>query len=92
MPLAIKTLGSLLRYKKTKREWEDVVNSEMWELEQVEQQVFQPLLLSYYDLDSNIKRCLLYCAIFPKDYEYEKDRLIELWMSQNYISWKENKK
>ncbi|KAK9923496.1 hypothetical protein M0R45_031913 [Rubus argutus] len=91
LPLAAKTLGSLMRYKNTLEEWDDVLNSEMWEIEKVEQQVFRPLLLSYYDLTSEIKSCLLFCASFPKDYEIKKDNLIELWMSQNYLSSKRNK-
>ncbi|PRQ20613.1 putative P-loop containing nucleoside triphosphate hydrolase, leucine-rich repeat domain, L [Rosa chinensis] len=89
LPLAAQTLGSLVRYKKTRKEWENVLNSEIWELEKGEQHVFRPLLLSYYDLVPAVKMCLLYCAIFPKDYEFEKDNLIDLWMSQNYLNSKE---
>ncbi|KAM5581087.1 hypothetical protein ABKV19_010353 [Rosa sericea] len=91
LPLAAKTLGSLVRYKKTRQEWRDVLNSKIWELEEVEEQVFRPLLLSYYDLAPAVKMCLLYCAIFPKDYNLKKDNLIELWMSQDYLNSKENK-
>ncbi|XP_016652151.1 PREDICTED: putative disease resistance protein RGA3 [Prunus mume] len=91
LPLLAKTMGGLMRYKKTKKEWEDVLNSKIWKLDVVEEQVFQPLLLSYYDLAPAIKRCLLYCVIFPKDYEIAKDELIELWISQNYLNSIENK-
>ncbi|KAK9923415.1 hypothetical protein M0R45_031836 [Rubus argutus] len=91
LPLAAKTLGSLMRYKNTPEEWHDILNSEMWELEVVEEKVFRPLLLSYHDLTSKIKPCLLLCASFPKDYQFEKDKLIELWMSQNYLNLKRNK-
>ncbi|KAM5556633.1 putative disease resistance protein RGA3 [Rosa sericea] len=86
LPLAAKTLGSLMREKKTLKEWEDVLNSKLWELEDVEQQVFRPLLLSYNDLTAEIRNCLLYCVIFPKDYVYDRDNLVELWMSQNYLN------
>ncbi|PRQ20582.1 putative P-loop containing nucleoside triphosphate hydrolase, leucine-rich repeat domain, L [Rosa chinensis] len=91
LPLAAKTLGSLVWYKKKKKEWRDVLNSKIWELEEVEEQVFRPLLFSYYDLAPAVKRCLLYCAIFPKDYVLRKDNLIEIWMSQDYLNSKENK-
>ncbi|PRQ51031.1 putative P-loop containing nucleoside triphosphate hydrolase, leucine-rich repeat domain, L [Rosa chinensis] len=90
-PLAAKTLGSLMWNKKTTKEWCAVLESEMWDLEEVEKKVFQPLLLSYYDLASEIKRCLLFCACFPQDYRFYKDTLIELWMSQNYFTSKRNK-
>ncbi|XP_070682830.1 putative disease resistance protein RGA3 [Malus domestica] len=85
LPLAAKTLGSLMCYKKTRQEWQEVLNSKIWDLEEVEQQVFQPLLLSYFDLAPAVKRCLLYCVIFPKDHLIYKDHLIELWMSQDYL-------
>ncbi|XP_062027549.1 disease resistance protein RGA2-like [Rosa rugosa] len=91
LPLAAKTLGSLVWYKKTKEEWRDVLNSKIWELEEVEEQVFRPLLLSYYDLAPTVKMCLLYCAIFPKDYKLRKDDLIEFWMSQDYLNSKGKK-
>lgn len=88
-----KTLGSLMRFKKTRREWLNVLESKIWELEEVEQKVFQPLLLSYYDLTSVTKRCLLlYCGVFPKYYEFDKDNLIDMWMSQDYLGSSENKK
>ncbi|PRQ20586.1 putative P-loop containing nucleoside triphosphate hydrolase, leucine-rich repeat domain, L [Rosa chinensis] len=91
LPLAAKTLGSVVLHKKTREEWQNVLNSKIWELEEVEEQVFRPLLLSYYDLAPAVKRCLLYCAIFPKDYDFKKDNLIELWMSQDYLNSKGKK-
>ncbi|XP_068312906.1 putative disease resistance protein RGA3 isoform X2 [Pyrus communis] len=88
LPLAAKT-RSLMRYKKTRKEWQEVLDSNIRELEKFEQQVFQPLLLSYLDLAPAVKRCLLYCVIFPKDHLINIDYLIELWMSQNYLYSKE---
>ncbi|CAL8107108.1 unnamed protein product [Prunus armeniaca] len=91
LPLVAKTLGSLMQNKRTKREWKEVSNSKIWDLEKVEQEVFQPLFLSYYDLSPTIKCCLLYCATFPKDYEFKRDDLIKLWMAQDYVISKGNK-
>ncbi|XP_008219361.2 PREDICTED: putative disease resistance protein RGA1 [Prunus mume] len=88
LPLAAKTLASLMRYKKTRKEWVAVLESKMWELEEVEQQVFQSLLLSYYDLTPAVRQCLLFCAVFPKDYKFDRNELIECWMSQEYLSMK----
>ena len=91
LPLAAKALGSLMYNKKTRREWLHVLNSKIWDREEVEQEVFQPLLLSYYDLAPAVKCCLLYCASFPKDHEFERDELINLWMVQDYLNSKGNK-
>ncbi|GAV75243.1 NB-ARC domain-containing protein/LRR_4 domain-containing protein [Cephalotus follicularis] len=84
LPLAAKVLGSLLRFKNTK-EWESVLESELWKVEEAEKGLFPPLLLSYYDLSPLVRRCFSYCAIFPKDYEMEKDELIKLWMAQGFF-------
>ncbi|XP_031248731.1 putative disease resistance protein RGA3 [Pistacia vera] len=91
LPLAVKTLGSLLRFKRKFVEWKDILESEVWELEEVEQEVFRPLLLSYYDLSPTLKKYFSYCAIFLKDYEIEKEKLIRLWMAQGYVKSKPNK-
>ncbi|XP_050209247.1 disease resistance protein RGA2-like [Mercurialis annua] len=85
LPLAVKTLGSLMRFKETKQAWENVLDSELWEIEEVERDVFTPLLLSYYDLPSPMKRCFTYCAIFPKDYKMDKETLIHNWMAQGFL-------
>ncbi|ONI35602.1 hypothetical protein PRUPE_1G545200 [Prunus persica] len=91
LPLAAKTLGSLMQNKTRMGEWKEVLNSKIWDLKKVEQEVFQPLFLSYYDLSPTIKSCLLYCAIFPKDHMFRRDELIRLWTAQDYIISKRNK-
>ncbi|PRQ20765.1 putative P-loop containing nucleoside triphosphate hydrolase, leucine-rich repeat domain, L [Rosa chinensis] len=91
LPLVLKTLGSLLLHKQTIREWEEVLNSEIWKVKVVQEEVFRPLLLSYYDLAPEIKCCLLYCATYPKDFEFRKEILIEQWMSQGHLNVGENK-
>ncbi|XP_044496577.1 putative disease resistance protein RGA3 [Mangifera indica] len=90
LPLAAKTLGSLLRFRRTKDEWQEILDSEIWNLQgiekiQIESDLFLPLKLSYNDLPSILRRCFLYCAIFPKDHNIEKDHLIKLWMAQGYL-------
>ncbi|KAB5532313.1 hypothetical protein DKX38_018983 [Salix brachista] len=90
LPLAAKVLGGLMQSKRTREEWEDVLSSELWRLDevdkdQVEKKIFLPLLLSYYDLPSVVRRCFLYCVVFPKDYEMSKDELVKMWMAQGYL-------
>ncbi|XP_019055586.1 PREDICTED: putative disease resistance RPP13-like protein 1 [Nelumbo nucifera] len=86
VPLSAKTLGGLLRFRKpTIQDWQDVLESEIWELQEVEKEILPSLLLSYYDLPSHMKRCFLYCAIFPKDDKIEKEKLINLWMAQGFL-------
>ncbi|KAJ6882805.1 disease resistance protein RGA3 isoform X6 [Populus alba x Populus x berolinensis] len=85
LPLAAKVLGGLMQSKRTREEWEHVLSSELWKLEHVERVLFPPVLLSYYDLPSVVRRCFLYCAMFPKNFEMVKDELVKMWMAQGYL-------
>ncbi|XVF78411.1 hypothetical protein PTKIN_Ptkin14bG0130200 [Pterospermum kingtungense] len=91
LPLAVKTLGGLLRFKTEEHEWQSILESKMWEIEEVEKGIFPPLLLSYYDLTPPLRQCFSYCAIFPKDCLIEKDHLIKLWMAQGFVKEAQNK-
>uniref|UniRef100_A0A2N9G917 NB-ARC domain-containing protein n=1 Tax=Fagus sylvatica TaxID=28930 RepID=A0A2N9G917_FAGSY len=94
LPLAAKTLGSLMRFKISSEQWKNVLDSNLWDLEGVgnviEKDLFASLFLSYYDLPSPLKRCFSYCAVYPKDYVFSSDELVEMWMAQGYIDSKEN--
>ncbi|GAY67906.1 hypothetical protein CUMW_260060 [Citrus unshiu] len=86
LPLAVKTVRSLMSSKKTEEEWKRILNSDLWKVEEIEKGVLTPLWLSYNDLPSRVKRCFSYCAVFLKDYNIKKDQLITLWMAQGYLS------
>ncbi|XP_058086485.1 putative disease resistance protein RGA3 [Magnolia sinica] len=88
VPLAAKTLGSLVRFKKTRREWQLVMESEIWDLEEEENMILPALRLSYLNLPSHLKACFAYCSIFPKDHEIPKKQLIQLWIAEGFISKK----
>ncbi|GKV07203.1 hypothetical protein SLEP1_g19001 [Rubroshorea leprosula] len=52
LPLVAKTLRGMLRFKKTSDDWKNILNSEIWQLDLVENEVYVPLLLSFFDLPS----------------------------------------
>nr|XP_043617186.1 putative disease resistance protein RGA3 [Erigeron canadensis] len=85
LPLAAETVGSFMVLKDTKDEWEHVLNENIWQLEEPEARVSNPLLLSYYALPSPMKRCFCYCANFPKDTRIDAVNLIQIWMAQGYL-------
>ncbi|XWS16261.1 hypothetical protein CRYUN_Cryun34aG0069900 [Craigia yunnanensis] len=92
LPLAAKTLGGLLRFKRTREQWQRILDSHMWELDEAENGLFSPLLLSYYDLPSPLRQCFSYCAVFLKDQKIEKDLLIKSWMAQGFLGETEGNK
>ncbi|BAS78129.1 Os02g0281200, partial [Oryza sativa Japonica Group] len=74
-PLAAKTLGRLLRMDHHTTHWKNVQKSELWELKQEETDILPALQLSYMYLPLHLKRCFSFCAVYPKDYNFEKDSL-----------------
>ncbi|GLT39641.1 hypothetical protein SLA2020_138230 [Shorea laevis] len=85
LPLAAKTLGGLLRGKVNYDEWEDMLRSKIWDIPEERGGIIPALKLSYHHLPSHLKRCFAYCAIFPKDYEFDKNELVLLWMAEGLI-------
>ncbi|XP_014502938.1 putative disease resistance RPP13-like protein 1 [Vigna radiata var. radiata] len=84
LPLALKTIGSLLHTKSSISDWKSVLESDIWELPK-KVKIIPALLLSYQHLPSHLKKCFAYCALFPKDYEFVKKELILLWMAEGFL-------
>ncbi|CAA3031758.1 disease resistance RGA3 [Olea europaea subsp. europaea] len=85
LPLAAKTMGSLLCLKDTVGEWLHVLDSPLWQLEEATVELFPHLYLSYNDLSPVLKRCLSSCVIYPKDTLIRLDELIRIWMAHGYL-------
>ncbi|KAJ9697498.1 hypothetical protein PVL29_009357 [Vitis rotundifolia] len=83
LPLAAKMVGGLLRSKLQVEEWKRVLDSNIWN--NSECGIIPILRLSYQHLSPRLKRCFAYCALFPKDYEFEEKQLILLWMAEGLI-------
>ncbi|GLT95464.1 hypothetical protein SLE2022_131440 [Rubroshorea leprosula] len=85
LPLAVKVLGGLLRGKPYHQEWEDLLNRELCNLPEGQSGISAVLKLSYNRLPPHLKTCFSFCAIFPKDYEFDKNELVLLWMAQGFL-------
>ncbi|KAJ0483320.1 putative P-loop containing nucleoside triphosphate hydrolase, leucine-rich repeat domain superfamily [Helianthus annuus] len=85
LPLALIALGRLLRTKKDEVEhWKEVLNSEIWRLND-EDRIIPALRLSYHDLSAPLKRLFAYCSLFPKDFLFDKEDLVLLWMAEGFL-------
>ncbi|XP_074313041.1 putative disease resistance protein RGA1 [Silene latifolia] len=82
VPLAIKVLGTLL-YGQTDR-WKSFVENRLPQIEITKNPIMSILKISYNNLEPSLKCCFRYCALFPKDFEMNKRKLISLWMAQGY--------
>ncbi|XP_016483503.1 disease resistance protein RGA2-like [Nicotiana tabacum] len=85
VPLAVKTLGSMLYAITDEREWLKVRDDEIWQLKQANDDILPALRLSYNQLPYYLKQCFAYCSIFPKGQEIASIMLIQLWLAQGLI-------
>ena len=85
LPLAARTLGGSLCSNFNQSDWIKIWKSRIWDLPDAKTNIFPALRLSYHYIPSHLKRCFAYLSIFSKDYEFEKEELILLWMTEGLL-------
>ncbi|XP_045787913.1 putative disease resistance protein RGA1 [Trifolium pratense] len=85
VPLAIRSLGSILKGKSEEKVWNDVLRGDFWKLCEDKDSILPVLKLSYNNLLPQQRQCFAYCSLFPKDWEFEKDELVQMWMAHGYL-------
>ena len=87
--MAAKALGGLLRYEQREDKWNIILTSKIWGLSGDKFGILPTLKLNYNHLPSPLKRCFSFCAIFPKNYEFDKKELIRLWIAGGLVQQSE---
>lgn len=89
LPLAAKVIGNLLRCRFSWDNWRRVAESDWWNLEEALQGILPYLRVSYQHLSPKQRQCLAYCSIFPRNYLFDKDRVVQMWLAHDFIQWNE---
>lgn len=84
LPLAVKLVGRILKQKTSLEEWEGVLRSDIW-MQEDRWMILPALKLSFQYLPPSLKQCFAYCAIFPRDYVFDKSELVYLWMAEGFL-------
>ncbi|KAG8478924.1 hypothetical protein CXB51_028926 [Gossypium anomalum] len=85
IPLAVRTMGSLLYGKTDQHDWVLIRDNHIWKLDEQENGILPVLKLSYNHLPPHLKRCLTYLSLFPKDTVYDTDYIIQFWMAHGLL-------
>ena len=90
LPLAIVTVAHVMASNSRRcdvEEWERVHRCLQWELTNNKelQTMTRTLMLSYNHPPYNLKRCFLYCAVFPRGYKIRVKTLVLMWIAQGFI-------
>jgi len=86
LPLAVRTLGSLLFSKFEASEWEYVRDNGIWNLPQKKDDILPALKLSYDLMPSYLMQCFAMFSLYPKDYEFNSFEISALWGALGLIA------
>ncbi|XP_074320014.1 disease resistance protein RGA2-like isoform X2 [Silene latifolia] len=85
VPLVIRAIGSLLAGKHTVQEWRAFRDAQLSNFASYGSDVMGTLKLSYDQLGTRLKLCVVYCSLFPKGFRFEKTTLVRLWIAMGYV-------
>lgn len=85
VPLAVRTLGSLLYSTIDEREWLSIRDNEIWKLKQRDNDILPVLKLSYDQMQPYLKQCFAFCSLFLKNYMFYSFELIQFWMAHGLL-------
>lgn len=86
LPLAIKVMGGLLCSKeKSRRDWEDVLNDDIWSVSPMSDELNYAIYLSYQDLPPYLKQCFLHFSLKPKKTCLSDLEIVSMWICEGLV-------
>ncbi|KAM0872250.1 hypothetical protein ACQ4PT_038838 [Festuca glaucescens] len=83
-PLAAQSVGALLNTSISYKHWRTV--HDKWKSLQEDADDILPILKISYDyLPVHLQRCFSFCSLFPEDYQFNGEKLVHAWISQNFV-------
>ncbi|GLU15719.1 hypothetical protein SLE2022_321880 [Rubroshorea leprosula] len=89
LPLAIVVIAESMKGEEDVKVWNNALTELRERVKSVtgsDQKIFKSLRFSYDRLNnSEIQSCFLYCSLFPEDYPFVTEELIEGWIDEGLI-------
>ncbi|KAM3310190.1 hypothetical protein ACQJBY_031090 [Aegilops geniculata] len=86
LPLAVKVMGGLLcKKEKTRHDWQDVLNDDMWSVSQISRELNYAIYLSYQDLSPYLKQCFLHFSLKPKKILLHDTEIVSMWVGEGLV-------
>ncbi|GLT31095.1 hypothetical protein SLA2020_058580 [Shorea laevis] len=89
LPLAIVVIAESMKGEDDVEVWKNALNELQERVKSVtgsDQKIFKRLRFSYDCLNNfEIQNCFVYCSLFPEDYPFEREELIEGWIDERLI-------
>ncbi|WRX26662.1 Leucine-rich repeat - like 10 [Theobroma cacao] len=94
LPLALITIGRAMAYSTMPKHWEHAINvlkEFPHKLASMDKEVYSLLKFSYDSLPTDTMRsCLLYCSLYPKNFEIPIDELKDYWFCEGILDESDN--
>jgi Leucine-rich repeat (LRR) protein len=79
-PLAAKIVGGMLRAKPTREFWKEIYsNKDMYN------NSISTVKASFAKLSEQLQRCFAYCSIFPRNWRFDRKKLVNMWIAHDFI-------
>ncbi|KAJ1701454.1 hypothetical protein LUZ63_001233 [Rhynchospora breviuscula] len=85
IPLAVKTIGGMLNSKLDDEYWTEVLEDGTLNSDKGTDGIMTAIRLSYEHLSPELKPCFRYCGIFPQDHKFNKEQVVDMWLSVGLI-------
>ncbi|CAM0151823.1 unnamed protein product [Urochloa decumbens] len=88
-PLAAKMVGKMLNARLDYRFWETISQKVLTSINKMDcrqHQLLALLKLCYNELTGPLSLCFQYCSLFPNDWTFTPESLVQLWLSQGFLT------
>ncbi|WVZ94619.1 hypothetical protein U9M48_040488 [Paspalum notatum var. saurae] len=89
-PLVTKVVAAHLRDNMRLDYWNEFLKRNLEHFCGSSEDIMNCLKLSYYHLPPELQTCFRFCSLFPQDYRFRKNELVEMWVNAGLISQDES--